>query len=88
MTLSCTASGGRVWSKPQTYAIEKARARAERARSSFSARIHIFIGAVNLKFLAVWPQVRYRNFKFKAALKIYICQSSFDSEVRIRGRPK
>src|SRR5271168_2915601 len=41
-------------------------------------------GAANLKFLSVSPQVRYRNFKFKAAPETNSSQSSFDCEVRIR----
>jgi hypothetical protein len=38
-----------------------------------------------LTFLSVSLQVHYRNFKFKAALESYIYESSFDSEVRLRG---
>src|SRR5579863_4958291 len=42
-------------------------------------------GAANLQFLSVSGRVRNRNFEFKAALKIDICWSPFDSEVRIRS---
>jgi hypothetical protein len=43
-----------------------------RGRAYRECQIHS-TSAANLKFLSVSLQVRYRNFKFKAALETYIC---------------